>query len=192
MVVCSWHSTTNYKLPTTNYKLTLMPKPSPTSYPGYFQKYIDQVPEQDLSTAFSNQAVVMRSFLSSISEERSLHAYAEGKWTIKEILQHMIDTERIFNYRAVCFARKEAASLPGFEENDYAANSNANSRTWQSLVEEFLALRHATELMYNSFTPGALAGSGKANNNALTVESIGFITIGHFYHHKKVIEERYF
>ena len=168
-----------------------MPKPSPTSYPGYFQKYIDQVPEQDLHEAFANQDSVMQHFLSSISEERSMHAYAEGKWTIKEVLQHMIDTERIFNYRALCFARKEAASLPGFEENDYAANSNANARTWQSLVGEFLALRLGTEMLYNSFNDEMLATAGKANNNEVTVGSIGFISIGHFYHHKKVIEERY-
>ena len=168
-----------------------MSKPSPTSYPGYFQRYIDQVPEEDLATAFSNQRPTINEFLSSISEERSMHAYAEGKWTIKEILQHMIDTERIFCYRALCFARKEAASLPGFEENDYAANSNANSRTWQSMADEFLAVRNATELMFNSFSEDALATSGKANNNAVTVVSIGFISLGHFYHHKKVIEERY-
>jgi len=168
-----------------------MSKPSPTSYQGYFKKYIDQVPEQELHEAFGNQDRVIQHFLASINEEQSMHAYAEGKWTIKEILQHMIDTERIFNYRAVCFARKEAASLPGFEENDYAANSNANARSWQSLVEEFLAVRHATELMFNSFTEEMLDTAGKANNNAVTVRSIGFISVGHFYHHKTVIEERY-
>lgn len=168
-----------------------MSKPSPTSYPGYFQKYVDQVPEQDLHTAFTNQAKVTRDFLSAISEEQSMHAYAEGKWTIKEILQHLIDAERIFSYRAVCFARKEATSLPGFEENDYAANSNANARSWQSLVEEFLAVRHATELMYDSFSDEMIDTAGKANNNSVTVGSIGFISIGHFYHHKKVIAERY-
>ncbi len=168
-----------------------MPKPSPTAYPGYFQKYIDQVPEQDLHEAFANQDRVMQHFLSSISEEQSTHAYAPGKWTIKEMLQHMIDTERIFNYRAVCFARKEATSLPGFEENDYAANSNANARSWKDLVEEFLAVRHATELMYNSFTDEMLATAGKANNNEVTVGSLGFISVGHFYHHKKVVEEKY-
>ena len=168
-----------------------MPKPSPTSYPGYFKKYIDQVPEEDLSIAFSNQHALINGFLSSISEDKSAYAYAAGKWTIKEVLQHMIDTERIFNYRALCFARKETASLPGFEENDYAANSNANSRTWKGLVDEFLAVRHATELMFSSFAAEALANSGTSNNNAVTVESLGFITLGHFYHHKKVIEERY-
>ena len=168
-----------------------MPKPSPTSYPGYFQKYIDQVPEQDLFTAFDKQLPVIGSFLPAVTEERSTYTYAEGKWTIKELLQHITDTERIFNYRALCFARGEKASLPGFEENDYAAHSNANSRTWQSLVDEFLAVRQSTELLYRSFTADALSVSGTANNNAITVASMGFITLGHFYHHKKVIEERY-
>ena len=168
-----------------------MSKPSPTSYPGYFQKYIDQVPEQDLFIAFDNQLSVIGGFLTSITEEKSKHAYGEGKWTLKELLQHMTDTERIFNYRALCFARGETASLPGFEENDYAAHSNANNRTWQSLVDEFLAVRHSTELLFRSFSPEALATSGTANNNAITVASIGFISLGHFYHHKKVIEERY-
>lgn len=168
-----------------------MPKPSPTSYPGYFQKYIDQVPEQELFTAFDKQLPVIGSFLSALTEERSAHTYAEGKWTIKELLQHITDSERIFNYRALCFARGEKVSLPGFEENDYAAHSNANSRTWQSLVDELLAVRHSTTLLYRSFTPDALSASGTANNNAITVASMGFITLGHFYHHKKVMEERY-
>ena len=168
-----------------------MSKPSPTSYPGYFQKYIDQVPEQELFAAFDKQLPVIGSFLPPVTEERSTYTYAEGKWTIKELLQHITDTERIFNYRALCFARGEKASLPGFEENDYAAHSNANSRTWQSLVDEFLAVRHSTELLYRSFTADALSASGTANNNAITVASMGFITLGHFYHHKKVIEERY-
>ena len=168
-----------------------MPKPSPTSYPVYFQRYIDQVPEQDLLIAFENQLPVIHNFLSSVTEERSSYAYAEGKWTLKEVLQHMIDTERIFNYRALCFARKETASLPGFEENDYAANSNANSRTWQSMVDEFIVLRKSTTMLFSSFSEEALNTSGIANNNPTSVLAVGFISIGHFYHHKKVIEERY-
>ncbi len=168
-----------------------MPKPLPDTYPAYFKQYVDKVPEEDLATAFSNQLPVIRELLNSISEEKSAYAYDTGKWTLKELLQHMIDTERIFNYRALCFARKEAASLPGFEENDYAANSNANSRSWQSLVDEFLAVRHSTEFLYASFTEDALASSGLSNNKAATVNSIGFTTIGHFYHHKNIIEERY-
>ena len=168
-----------------------MPKPSPDSYPVYFQKYVAQVTEEDLLTAFSNQLPVIKQFLSSITEEDSMYAYDTGKWTLKEVLQHMIDTERIFNYRALCFSRKETASLPGFEENDYANNSNANTRNWKDMVEEFLAVRSSTEFMFKSFSAEMFDRSGISNNNPATVNSIGFITLGHFYHHKKVMEERY-
>ena len=168
-----------------------MPKPLPSDYPTYFQKYVDQVPEEDLAAAFSNQLPVIKDFLNAITEEKSMYAYAPGKWTIKEVLQHMIDTERIFNYRALCFSRKEAASLPGFDENDYAANSNANTRNWKDMIEEFVTLRQSTQHMFKSFTDEMLATSGISNNNPATVNSVGFITLGHFYHHKKVMEERY-
>jgi hypothetical protein len=168
-----------------------MPKPSLTTYPEYFKKYVDQVPDEDLSIGFSNQLTVIKEFLNTITEEKSMYAYDTGKWTIKEVLQHMIDTERIFNYRALCIARKETVSLPGFDENGYADNSNANRRTWQNLIDEFLAVRSSTEFLYKSFTDEALAASGISNNNPVTVISFGFITLGHFYHHKNVIQERY-
>ena len=168
-----------------------MPKPLLTSYPVYFQKYVSQVPEEDLLTAFQNQLPIIKEFLSKINEEKSAYAYAEGKWTLKEVLQHIIDTERIFNYRALCISRKETTSLPGFDENDYAANSNGNSRKWQDMVEELLTVRKGTEIMFKSFTDEMLETSGLSNNNPATVNSIGFTTLGHFYHHKKVMEERY-
>ena len=168
-----------------------MPKPSPDSYFAYFKKYVDQVPEEDLSAAFSNQLPVITDLLNSITEEKSMYAYDTGKWTLKELLQHMIDTERIFNYRALAIARKETVALPGFDENSYAANSNANSRSWRTLVDEFLAVRQSTQFLYESFTDEALASTGTASNNRVTVNSLGFTTLGHFYHHKKVMEERY-
>jgi hypothetical protein len=168
-----------------------MPKPLPQTYFPYFKKYVDQVPEEDLSTAFSNQLSIIKDFLNSITEEKSTYAYEPGKWTLKELLQHMIDTERIFNYRALAIARKETVPLPGFDENLYADNSNANSRSWQTLVEEFLAVRRSTQFLYDSFTGEALEAAGIASNNPLTVNSLGFTTLGHFYHHKKVMEERY-
>jgi hypothetical protein len=168
-----------------------MPKPSPETYFAYFKRYVDQVPEEDLATAFSNQLTVIKQFLSSITEDKSMYAYEPGKWTIKEVLQHITDTERIFNYRALAIARKETAPLPGFDENLYASNSNANNRTWRALVEEFLAVRLSTQFLYDSFTGDALEAAGIASNNPLTVNSLGFTTLGHFYHHKKVMEERY-
>lgn len=168
-----------------------MPKPSPSTYYGYFKRYIDQVPEEDLTTAFKNQTAVIESFLNDISEEKSNFAYAEGKWTIKELLQHVIDTERIFNYRALCFARGESQQLPGFDEDEYAGRSLANKRNWFDLVKEFLIVRAGTELLYASFDKTVLENAGLANNNPVTVVSLGFTTIGHFYHHRKILEERY-
>ena len=113
-----------------------MAKPSPANYPVYFQRYIDQVPDDNLDTGFKKQAEVIKNFLPHISEEKSMHSYAEGKWTIKEMLLHITDAERIFCYRALCFARNEKINLPGFDENNYAAGSHANERSWKNLVEE--------------------------------------------------------
>ena len=164
---------------------------SPTSQPGYFQVYIDQVVEKDLPSAFRNQSQVIKDFLPAISEEKSLHAYAPGKWTLRELLQHIIDTERILTYRALCFSRNEAAPLPGFEENDYAAASNGNQRSWESLTAEFVAVRKSSLFLFDSFTPEMLTRTGTANNNTFSVEGLGFILVGHFNHHKRIIEERY-
>jgi uncharacterized damage-inducible protein DinB len=168
-----------------------MPKPLPGTHPSFFQRYIDQVPEEDLQTAFANQLPAFIQLLQSITEEKAAYAYAPGKWTIKELLLHMTDTERVFAFRSLCFARKETASLPGFDENIYAANSNANNRSWQSLIEEFTAVRKTTEILFSSFSEEALSNSGTANNNPATALSMGFTAIGHVYHHTKILKERY-
>lgn len=168
-----------------------MPKPNAGTYPPYFDNYINQVPESDLDAAFQNQHVIVTDFFDTISEAKSGYAYAPGKWTLKEMLQHIIDTERIFNYRALAFARKEPALLPGFEENNYAANSNANTRSWKSLCEELKIVRISTELLFRSFSEEVLNNAGIANNNPTTVHAMGFISIGHLYHHKNIIETRY-
>jgi hypothetical protein len=168
-----------------------MQKPSSNIYPGPFHKYIDQVPQADIYDAFTAQLLTINDFLSSITEEKAAHSYAVGKWTIKEVLQHIIDTERIFSYRALCFSRGEKIVLPGFEQDNYAAVSNANSRTWHSLGNEFLILRQSTQTLFNSFTEEMLANEGVSNNHNNTVAGWGYAIIGHFYHHKKVIEEKY-
>jgi hypothetical protein len=168
-----------------------MSNTSHTNQPGYFQIYIDQVTEKNLATAFSRQSEIIKDFLPTISEAQSTHAYAPGKWTIKELFQHLIDAERVFTYRAVCFARNEQATLPGFDEDDYAAASNANARSWESITAEFVAVRRSSLFLYDSFTPEMLARVGKASSNTYSVEALGFILLGHFNHHKKIIEERY-
>ena len=168
-----------------------MSKPIESTFPAYFKQYIDQVKEDELALAFKNQQADINDFFDSIPEEKTTSGYAPGKWTLKELLQHIIDTERIFNYRSLAFARNETASLPGFDENDYAANSNANERSWKSLCEELKVVRKSTEILYNSFSDEALQSSGLANNKPTTVLALGFITLGHFNHHKKVVEEKY-
>lgn len=164
---------------------------SPTNIPGYFKVYTDQVIENDLATAFTHQSEVMKALFPAITAEKAEFSYAPGKWTIKELVQHLVDAERIFSYRALCFARQERAVLPSFDENAYAANSLANRRPWQTLVDEFVGTRRSTLFLYDSFTPEMLASKGQAGNNILSVEEIGFITIGHFTHHHKILKERY-
>jgi len=168
-----------------------MSKPIQGTFPAYFANYINQVAEPDLEEAFKNQQEIVNNFFDSIPEEKTNAGYAEGKWTLKEVLQHIIDAERIFNYRALCFARKETASLPSFEENAYAANSNANARSWKSLCDEMKAVRRSTEILFDSFPDEVLDYSGIANNNPTTVLAMGFINVGHLAHHKRIIEERY-
>ncbi|MBC7536238.1 MAG: DinB family protein [Ferruginibacter sp.] len=169
-----------------------MPKPVQGTYPAYFENYITKVNETDLAEGFNSQRPIINDFFDTISEEKAGFAYAPGKWTLKELLQHVIDTERIFNYRALCFARKETASLPGFDENHFAHHSFANERDWHSLTAELKAVRRATEMLYQSFNAEMLNYSGIADDNLTTVNATGFISLGHVYHHKKIIETKYF
>lgn len=168
-----------------------MPKPTTGTFPPYFDKYISLVPEDNISEALINQQPLIDNFFDRISEEKAGYAYAEGKWTIKELLQHVIDTERIFNYRALAIARAEKQSLPGFDENDYAAVCDANRRTWIDLVEEFKAVRKATIFLLNSFTNKMIETQGLANEKKVSVNAICFIIVGHVYHHVKIVELRY-
>ena len=110
---------------------------------------------------------------------------------MKDVIQHLIDAERIFAYRALRFARKDATNLPGFDENSFAANANAGSRSLQSLQEEFKAVRKSTDLLLLSFTEEQLQQKGMGNNNSITVNAIAFITFGHLLHHKEILEDRY-
>ncbi len=168
-----------------------MATPDLGNYPKYVERYLKLVKEDDLIAAYTNQLPIVKNLLEGISEEKANYAYAPGKWTLKDLLQHCLDAERIYCYRALCFARLDRTALPGFEEDDYAANAHANSRTWQSLKEEFYTVRNATELLFKSFSKEALAASGTANGNISSVISIGFLSIGHLYHHIDIVKERY-
>ena len=168
-----------------------MPRPDLSRVPVSFHNYINQVPEDDLTKSFKIQGEDFIRFLENIPPDKYDYRYAEGKWTLNELLQHVIDAERIFCYRALCFARKDATPLPSFDENSYAENSKAQNRNWNDLVEEFKAVRKATEYLFSSFDKEQLDSSGVSNKNPNYVLGMGFITIGHTIHHKKIIEERY-
>jgi len=163
----------------------------PAVYENYFDRYTRQVPEKDLTEAFAKQDPVLNGFLAKVSEEKANYSYAEGKWTLKELLQHLIDAERVFCYRAMCIARGETQNLPGFDENDYAGVCDANRRSWTDLSAEMKAMRASAKLMFGSFTDSMLNAKGMFNSNEGQVKQLGFIIAGHTYHHIKVAEERY-
>lgn len=168
-----------------------MARPSINTYPSYSETYIKLVEEDDIKSVFKNQKPKVENFLNSITEEKSLYKYAEGKWTIKEALQHLIDTERIFCYRALAFARKEKNILSPFDEKNYAANSHANNRSWKELTEEFLAMRKSNEILFGSFSEEDLNTLGKASDYEVTVLALGYMIVGHVTHHMNIIRERY-
>lgn len=159
--------------------------------PAFYHNYIRQVKSYNIKEAFNNHLIDISGLLKAIEEDKWNFRYAVDKWTIKEVVQHIIDAERIFNYRALCIARGENASLPGFDENTYAAQSKANNRSKQELMEELEAVQKATVLLFNSFDEEQLQSEGTANGKTISVKAIGFICIGHVLHHKKIMEERY-
>ena len=166
-------------------------RPDLSRVPAFYHNYINQVPENDLPEAFNTQTPAFIQFMESIPPDKQDYRYADRKWTVKEVLQHIIDAERIFGYRALRFARKDATFLPGFDENTYADNAKADKRDWSSLVEEFKATRMSSECLFKSFDEDQLDATGTANNNSIYVLGIGFILVGHSLHHMKVLKERY-
>ncbi len=134
----------------------------------------------------------MKKILKKVSEEKANYKYARGKWTLKELLQHAIDTERIFAYRALAIARKETAVLPGFDENIYAKNAEAGKRSWADLANEMKLVRQTTRILFTSFSKKALKTTGFFSSTSADVQTLGLIIVGHFYHHINIIEERYF
>ena len=168
-----------------------MPRPDLSRVPEWYHVYINQVPGNDLMKVMKEQSVSFLKFLKKLPVEKRNYRYAKGKWTIKEMLQHIIDAERIFAYRALRFARKDATPLPGFDENEYADNSKAAKRNWDELLAEFKALRQSTEILFGSFDKSQYDATGIASGKPVYVLGIGFILVGHINHHLGVLNERY-
>jgi len=127
----------------------------------------------------------------SLRGEKLNYRYAQNKWTIKEILVHIIDDERIYAYRALCFARNDKTELPGFEQDDYALHSRANERSLENILEEYEAVRNATIALFNGLPEDSLLRMGTANNNKATVRAMAYHIAGHELHHMNIIKEKY-
>ena len=166
--------------------------PQDGAYPEFYRPYIKALSDHDLITNLREIHQDSLDLFGNYPQEKWDYRYAPDKWTVKEILGHLIDAERIFSYRALRFARNDQTPLPGFEQNDYVPESNVDHRTVTDLLEEYQSLRRSTIMMYENFTPGMLERQGEASGWPISVEAIGFVTCGHERHHQNVFKERYF
>ncbi len=171
--------------------VTALPRPAADEYGAWYAGYVRLVPDGDLLATMLGQLEQVDAFIAAAGEARGDHAYAEGKWTIKEVLAHIIDAERIFAYRALRIARGDQTGLPGFDENAYGAESLAGSRTLASLAEEFALVRRANLAMLRTFPAEVAARRGTASGNPVSVRALAWIMAGHLAHHLKILRERY-
>ena len=170
--------------------IVMIPK---NEYAPYFERYIKLVSKEN-KTIIENLEKSQNDFdslLRDLPKEKHDFTYAEGKWTLKELIQHIIDTERIFCYRALCFARNDKTSLPGFDQDIFADNDTANERNYYDLLEEMATLRKSSIQLYKSFSEEALLRIGVASDNKMSVRALGYLFSGHQVHHLNVIKERY-
>jgi hypothetical protein len=159
--------------------------------PNYFDRYINLVPDIELLQAFNNSINQLNAIDRDLFAKLDGKRYAPDKWTVKDILQHVIDTDRIFAYRALRFARNDETVLPGYDENSFALFTTANERSINSLLEEILIVRNSSKIMFESFDDTMLLRSGKCFNTQMSVLAVGFTLVGHQLHHLRIIEERY-
>lgn len=174
--------------------LLIMQTPSHKYNPdlkNQFSEYLALIPDAHPLSVLRAQLDFIRNTLAMLSEEKSLFAYAPGKWTIREMLQHIIDTERIFSYRALCVARGEKQQLPGFDENAYAANANGNDRKFSTICEEMITLRQSTIHLIESFDVVMWNRTGNANGKEVSTDIMARLIAGHFAHHQNILKERY-
>ena len=168
-----------------------MTRPQTTEAASYYFKYIDLVTSDEIVPAMEQQMGEMLQFLSGISEEQSLHSYAPGKWTIREVLNHVNDGERVFSARAFWFGRGFTDALPSFEQDVAVEMAHANNTSWADLVEEFKIVRLATLAFFKTLPEEAWERTGVASDNPVSVRAIAYIIAGHVAHHKQVLEEKY-
>ncbi|MCA1615495.1 MAG: DinB family protein [Acidobacteria bacterium] len=165
-------------------------RPGADEYAAYYEKYVSMI-EGDVLETLARQGAETASLLGRIQEDAAGSRYEPGKWSVKELVGHIIDTERIFAYRALRFARGDRTPLEGFDQDPYVAAGNFDARTLASLAEEFAHVRASTLALLRSLDPEAWARRGAANDNEVTVRALAYITAGHEAHHVNILRERY-
>jgi hypothetical protein len=168
-----------------------MNKPDSTEYAPYFDKYISLAPEGEIVARLDAQIESTLSLIRGLSEAQGNHRYAPDKWSVKEVIGHLIDTERIFAYRAMRFARNDATPLPGFDENLFVANADFGSRSLADLADEFEHTRKSNVYLFKNLDGDASLRRGVSNNNELSVRAIAYIIAGHELHHAEILRSRY-
>ena len=167
-------------------------RPEATEYAPFYEKYVSLVKKSDILAALEGQRLQMTSLLAARSEREGNFRYAPDKWTVKEVLGHINDTERIFAYRALRIARADETPLSGFEQDDYVRTGGFGARTLADLAEEFGHVRNASIALFRSLPKDAWTRRGTANKNPVTVRALAFIVAGHELHHRLILDERYF
>jgi uncharacterized damage-inducible protein DinB len=168
-----------------------IPRPGVSEYEPAYEKYVVKVPDGDLLALLESQGQETQDLLATIPEARALHRYAPGKWSIKEVVGHIMDAERVFSYRALRFARGDRTPLPGFDETVYAPAGKFDARSLPDLAAELSAVRHATIALFAGLDSETFARRGVANNHEISVRAIAYIIAGHERHHLGIMRERY-
>jgi uncharacterized damage-inducible protein DinB len=166
-------------------------RPTKDEYNDYYGKYMDLVPEGDLLHSLSQQLEETTKKFSGLTEEQEAHRYAPGKWSVKEVLGHIIDTERIMCYRLLRFARGDETPLSGYEDEAYVREGSFDSRRMSDLLEEYRAVRGSTLALFKGVPVDAWTRKGMANNSECSARALAYIIAGHELHHGKILEERY-
>ena len=166
-------------------------RPGADEFAPFYAGYMSQVPDGDIIEALIGGAEIAAALLSDLPDDVASKAYAPGKWTLKEVVLHCADAERIFSYRALRFARGDATALPGWDEKSYAPNSGAAVRSLVSVLDEFASVREATVTLFSGLPSEAWTRRGSANNYEVSVRGLAWITAGHSLHHLGVIQDRY-
>jgi hypothetical protein len=172
-------------------KVEIMKRPEKEEYDPYYEGYVSLVPEGNIVEIIDRQTAELREIFSAIPEEKGPYAYAEGKWTIKELLGHLIDGERMFMYRIFRISRGDETPIEGFEQDGYIENARSNSRTFADMVEEFASLRKANVIAFRHFSDEDWGRVGTANHVEITPRALAYISVGHVTHHLKIVKDRY-